>query len=397
MNASENTSMKPLPETDISQGQQPLPSTCEQFVHTLRTTIERHHLAHPHTPVLLMVSGGSDSCALAYAAWLLRERGALQHLAMLHVNHCLRGLDSDADAAFVQRLAAHLNIPLFSCRIDIAQMVRDEQGNMEAIARRERYRAAQEALESFCTHCQLAPSHGVFCTAHTANDRAEAFFMRSIVGTGPGGFRAMRYRNGQCIRPLLDVSREQARVFLRAFPHVLPGEHGELWREDATNANTDHFRAYVRHTLVPAAEKWNPQFLTVLTRSMNLIADEDDFLESLAHDIACNQVTWLDEGAGLGCVYQHGFLLAPQLGTYHLALCRRVVLQTLKRMLGDDARIETASVQAILSGFVYDETSGACHMNSGYVANIQGNYAVSSNKKGVRVEPMSAFRARRKK
>ena len=68
-----------------------------------------------------------------------------------------------------------------------------------------------------------------------------------------------------------------------------------------------------------------------------------------------------------------------------------MVVQVLGKLLGPDARVETASVEAVLAGFEDGRP------NSGYVTNIQGNLAVSANRNGVRIEPMAAFRARRKK
>ena len=79
----------------------------------MRRTMADRHLAGPETAALLMVSGGSDSTALAYLAAELREAGDLGALAMLHVNHQLRGRDADEDARFVAQLAALLGIPLF--------------------------------------------------------------------------------------------------------------------------------------------------------------------------------------------------------------------------------------------------------------------------------------------
>ena len=69
----------------------------------------------------------------------------------------------------------------------------------------------------------------------------------------------------------------------------------------------------------------------------------------------------------------------------------RIVLNKLERMLGTEARIEAASIEAVLDGFADGKPIG------GYVTNIQGDLAVSANKQGVRVEPMAYFRARRKK
>ena len=181
-------------------------------IERMRAAIAAHGMADADTPVLLMVSGGSDSTALAYAACELAQAGELGMLAMLHVNHHLRGEDADADAAFVSQLADALAIPLFMCDIDVAGEVARTGGNVEAVARSERYLAANEALESLCRHAGAPLSSGRIFTAHTADDRVESFYMRSIVGTGPGGFRAMRYENGPIARPLLDVGREDRAV-----------------------------------------------------------------------------------------------------------------------------------------------------------------------------------------
>ena len=114
----------------------------------MKETVAKYELADANTAALLMVSGGSDSTALAYLAAELRDAGALKEVAMLHVNHQLRGADADADAAFVEQLAAALGIPLFMCAIDIAGEAERTHGNVEAVARRERYIAANEALSS---------------------------------------------------------------------------------------------------------------------------------------------------------------------------------------------------------------------------------------------------------
>ncbi len=361
-------------------------------------TIQEQHLAAPESPVLLMVSGGSDSTALAYIAEELHKAGYLGELAMLHVNHHLRGDDANIDAAFVENLAALLEIPLFRCDIDVAAEARRTGDNVEAVARRERYLAANEALNSLCLHAAAPVSEGRIFTAHTQDDRVENFYMRSIVGTGPGGFRSMLYKNLPVVRPLLDTNRETLRTYLQERKEselpVTTDDEGNLWREDATNAHTDRFRAYVRHEIVPLAKERNPQLLETLCRSMNLIADEDDLLESMASEIAQTHIDWLafpdaqNEGqpdTSAGCV------IKPAFGEVPLPLQRRVCFSVLQRILGVDARIETASVQAVLDAFEHNRPKG------GYVTNIQGNLAVSANKQGVRIEPMQAFRARRKR
>lgn len=367
------------------------------LVARLEAALAARALAGADTPALLMVSGGSDSTALAYLAHELRERGALGQLAMLHVNHQLRGQDADDDARFVAQLAELLGIPLFSCDIDIAGEAQRTGENVEAVARRERYLAANEALESLCLHAAAPLADGRILTAHTSDDRVESFYMRSIVGTGPGGFRAMKYRNGPVVRPLLDVSRDDLRAYVsqreQAGEAVACDGEGNLWREDATNAHTDRFRAFVRHEIVPRAKERNPQLLEVLSRTMNLIADEDDMLESMVDELMERHVAWTEQVPGRAPDFDAGCVLAPAFGAEPLPLRRRAVMRTLQLMLGREARVETASVQAVLDA--YDAADGT--PRGGYVTNIQGDLAVSANKHGVRLEPMPAYRARRKR
>ena len=355
---------------------------------TARQAVRLRELASPKSPVLLMVSGGSDSTALAYVAAQLREERVLGPLALLHVNHQLRGADADADEEFTRRLAELLDIPFTAVAVDVGALADAERGNIEAVARRERYACANDALADLCQREGAPVSDGRIFVAHTADDRVENFYMRSIVGTGPGGFRSMRYLNGRVARPLLDCRREDLRDYVigriaSELPVVRDGEE-MLWREDATNSHTDRFRAYVRHEIVPRALERNSQLFSTLTRTMNLIGDEDDMLNDMAKSLIERHVTWLtpvDEG----CVLSPLFIAEP------LPLMRRVVFEVLGRMLGPDERVENAAVDAVLAAYLGGKPA------SGYVTNIQGNLAVSSNKNGVRIEPMASYRTRRKK
>lgn len=355
------------------------------LVERVAQVIDRHGMADAETPVLLMVSGGSDSAALAYLAADLVAAGRLGAVTMLHVNHKLRGAASDGDALFVSRLAERLGFPLFVCEVDVAGMVARGGGNMEAIARAERYKAAREALESTCLHMGFPFEAGRIFTAHTADDRVENFYMRSIVGTGPGGFRSMRHdvmlEGCRVCRPLLEEGRDDLREYIEAHDGAIVDEAGEKWREDATNADTDRFRAFVRHEIVPLAKGRNPRLLETLTRTMNLIADEDDMLDAEARDLLVTLAK------PLGSSIRDGVLIAPELQDRDAPLVRRVFDRLLSMMLPRDERVESASIDACIAGLG----------NSGYVANIQGDLAVSYNKHGLRIEPMAAFRARRKR
>ena len=181
--------------------------------------------------------------------------------------------------------------------------------------------------------------------------------------------------------PLLELGRDDLRAFIAGRPCPVRDELGELWREDVTNADTDHFRAFVRHEIVPRAKERNPRLLETLTRTMNLIAEEDDMLAGQVRELLLSRVR------PLGQLPSEGFLVSPDMAHVERPLARRVIDRVLSLALGRDARIETASIETCLDGLG----------KSGFVSNIQGNLAVSYNKNGLRIEPMDAFRARRKK
>ena len=353
-----------------------------------RVIDERGLICDLDAPIILMVSGGSDSVAMAYIMAELRSEGVVGPLSMLHVNHKLRGADADADAEFVVGLAQLLGIELVTVEVEVALLAEAEHGNVEAIARRERYAAAHEALSDACRLAGVPVSSGRIFVAHTADDRVENFYMRSIVGTGPGGFRSMLYLNGQVARPLLDAGRQELRDYIvqritRDLP-VMRDDHEMLWREDATNQHTDRFRAFVRHEIIPLAKERNPQLLSTLTRTMNLIGDEDDMLDALSDDLMARYVVPLEPA-------EEGYVLSPMLAAERKPLLRRVAFKVLEGMLDPDERVETASVDAVLRAFEDGRPK------SGYVANVQGNLAISANKQGVRIEPMAVFRTRRKR
>lgn len=377
----------------------------QELIGKVSKTITDRSLLESDTPAVLMVSGGSDSTALAYIFAELARLGRTGETAILHVNHMLRGDDAYADQAFVEKLAETLGFPFFCCEIDVALLAK-EGGNIEAIGREERYLAAQEALSSVCLHVGKPISEGVIITAHTQDDRVENFYMRSIVGTGPGGFRSMRYKNNAIVRPLLDCSRQELRALLEGLDEAgkaIRSAAGTLWQEDATNAHTDRLRAYVRHEIVPLAQARNVKLLDTLCRTMNQIADEDDYLEEVAHDTLTETLLWVVEEMGDGDVGEKTYpysedpgeivavQLVPAFGKVNKAVQRRCVHAVLTELLGTDARIEAASVAAVLDAF---DAKG--DIVSGYVANIAGDLAASANKRGVRIEPMARFRARRK-
>jgi tRNA(Ile)-lysidine synthase len=224
----------------------------------IRRTIRRHDLASPSTRVVVALSGGGDSVALAHLLRALQDAGDLFVAGVAHFNHQLRA-DAHHDEAFSRSLADQLGWPCLVEREDVARRARRERFSIEHAARNARH----EFFARACAHF----SGDVIALGHTRDDQAETFLLRLIRGAGPRGLSGMHPRSGRVIRPLLDCRRSELRAFLveRGLPFV----------DDSTNKDVAIPRNRVRAELVPLLEdRFNPSVVDALTNQADLARDE---------------------------------------------------------------------------------------------------------------------------
>jgi tRNA(Ile)-lysidine synthase len=214
--------------------------------------------------ILLGLSGGADSVALLHALMALRSKFHFE-LAAAHVNHRLRGTESDRDEAFVRDLCARLEVPLTLERI---RGLDPAAGNLEARARDARRSALFAAAE--------AAGADYVALAHQADDQAETVMLRLLRGAGIDGLGAMAESGpGKIIRPLLAVRRSEVLRYL--------DQAGAVFVEDSTNASLEHDRNRVRHRLVPLLEgEYAPGLTERLAGLAAEMREVDDLLRSLA-------------------------------------------------------------------------------------------------------------------
>jgi len=263
-------------------------------------TIALHGLAGADDRVAVAVSGGPDSVALV---WLLRELAPDLHFSLaglIHVNHLLRGVESDADEAFVRALAARLNLPCEVARVDVAARARAARRSIEATSRDVRYAVFEDAA------ARLGATR--VATGHTEDDQAETVLLRLLRGAGARGVGGIRMQRGLYIRPLLECRRAELRRHLQAL--------GESFREDASNFDRAIPRNRIRHDLLPVIEDLAPAGVRALARFAELSADDEAYLEEEAIKLAGSSV--LSDAAGVQ-VKVGGLAGAPP------ALARRVV------------------------------------------------------------------------
>ncbi len=216
----------------------------------------------PGARVLCAVSGGVDSIYLLYRMTeLAAQRGFTVGCA--HFNHGLRGAESDRDEAFVRTQCAHLGVPFYAGRGDVASV---RGMGTEGAARQLRY--------AFLTDCAAAHGYDWIATAHTADDNAETLLLNLARGCGLRGLTGIPPQRGKLLRPMLDTTRAEAEAYLAA--------HGIAHVDDSTNASDAYARNRVRHHAVPALESVNAAFVQHAADTAALLREDERFLGGLA-------------------------------------------------------------------------------------------------------------------
>jgi tRNA(Ile)-lysidine synthase len=283
-------------------------------------TIARHNLLPRGARVIAAVSGGPDSVCLLYTLLDLSPQLGFRVAGVAHFNHQLRGADSDADETFTAALARELGLPFHR-----ASARPPERGNLEQAARRMR-------REFFAGLLQSVPADRV-ALGHTRDDQAETVLFRLLRGAGLAGLAGiLPVTTGGLVRPLLDVTREEVRAFLRA--RSIP------FREDATNLDPRFSRNRIRHSLLPQlARGWNPRIVEILAHLADLAYEEERWWAGEIARLSAGVVVVSDGAVDLD---------ARAVAAVPRAAARRLVRHAIRLAKGDLARVEWGHVQRVL-------------------------------------------------
>jgi len=202
----------------------------------------------PIPKYILAISGGPDSVYLLHR--LLKEG---HRPVLAHVNHQLRGKDSDEDEQFIQDLATQHDLTLEIKRVDVKAWATKHKKSLEEAGRIIRY----EFLENIRTKHNAEK----VLTAHHLNDNLESVLMNQIRGCDLKGEIGMVEKRGNLERPLLNISKKEILHFLTI--HQIP------YRIDATNKDQTFKRNHVRHTLIPKLLEENPHLLETFKTQRN--------------------------------------------------------------------------------------------------------------------------------
>jgi len=292
---------------------------------TVLRTIARFEMFEPNARVLVALSGGPDSVALAHLLASLREELRID-VFTAHLNHQLREEAGD-DEEFCRTLARQLDIPFTSSSVDVGARASQFGRSLEDEARRARYEfLAAEAEHRSCRH---------IATGHSLDDQAETVVMRLARGSGPRGLSGIfpvvaLSRNRTLIRPLIRSRRAAIESYL--------DDEGVPFRVDGSNADVRFTRNRVRHRVLPhLTNELNPRLPEALAATASVLRDEDAFMDDIVRET-------FEE---LAVASERGVTLAIA-KTTHPAIARRLIRLAVEKTKGDTTELGLGHVESVL-------------------------------------------------
>ncbi len=243
--------------------------------------------------VIVGVSGGADSiCLLLLLSQLQRTMGF--RMVAVHVNHGLRGLEADADEAYVKKFCKELGVACENYSADVELISKKRKQSTEEAGREVRREFFEETMRKY---------HGTkIALAHHQNDNAETFFINLARGTGLRGLGGIAPVNGNVIRPLLCLKREEIENYLK--------QEGISYCTDDTNYGDEYTRNRIRnHTIPYLQERVNPKVVERMNETMEQIRLVQEFLDEQV------QIYWqkcvIDAERG-HCILEETYMQTPE-------------------------------------------------------------------------------------
>jgi len=239
------------------------------IISKVRSTIKKYSMLEKGDEVIVAVSGGPDSVFLLHVLNELKK-GLDLTLIVVHLDHCIRGMDSKRDCKFVENLARGLHLPFESKSVDVPAVKKAERVSTQQAARDVRYEFFSDMLKKYKAQ--------KVALGHNADDQAETVLMRLIRGAGVKGLCGIPpIRDGVFIRPLIEIERSMIEGFL--------SKNRIEFVIDSSNKEDIYLRNKIRNILMPILIKeYNPGIVQNLIHTSEILRREDKFLDKLAFD-----------------------------------------------------------------------------------------------------------------
>lgn len=295
----------------------------EKLMDKFKQTIEDHKMLACGDSVAIGVSGGPDSVALLLFLIEIQKEYSLR-LGIVHINHCLRGKESDRDAEFVENLAFEHEIPFFLMTKKVALIAKERKLSVEEAAREVRYAFYKDVLTRH--------NYSKTALGHNCDDNAELVLMNLLRGSGPRGLSGIPpKRDGWIIRPLMQFSKQDILSYLEF--------KSQTYVIDSSNKDIKFLRNKIRSSLLPLLrEEYNPAITDSLNRLSNIIRSEEEWMEKET-ELKFNRSVLKQKDTQIQL--STGILM-----NLHPALIRRIIRSTIKKIKGDLKRITLQHIDA---------------------------------------------------
>ena len=297
------------------------------MVERVRRYVEKWNMICPGDEVTLGVSGGADSvCLLLLMRTLAKQMGFT--LRVVHVEHGIRGEESQRDAEFVEALCRTHGLPFSLCRVDVPAYAQKNRLGIEEAARILRYEALTKAAK------------GPIALAHHRDDNVETILFQMVRGTGLDGLCGMQpvrfdESGNKFIRPLLEQSRTSIEQYLK--------ENGQTYCTDSTNVDLSYSRNRIRQAVIPELNQVNEKAaLHIHQMAEQMLCLRSYLEEETKRAYACVAKSDDSEGGSIS-------LCVEMLKNLPDALTGRVVLQALWEVAHCKKDFSLAHVEAVLS------------------------------------------------
>jgi tRNA(Ile)-lysidine synthase len=217
--------------------------------------IKENELLSAGEKILVALSGGPDSVFLLHFLNKFKKKYKIE-IGAAHINHLLRGEDSERDELFCKTICDELSIPFYLFRKDIKTYSKKNKMSLESAGRKIRY--------EFFEKISKTNQYDKIVTAHNADDNAETVLLNLIKGTGIKGIAGIPLRRINIVRPILSLTKKEILNYLDKYQFE--------YRVDESNLSNDFERNFLRNKVIPLIQRnINPAFSnSALTTSLNL-------------------------------------------------------------------------------------------------------------------------------
>ncbi|HDM76438.1 MAG TPA: tRNA lysidine(34) synthetase TilS [Deltaproteobacteria bacterium] len=308
-------------------------------------TIIKYRMIEPGDRILIALSGGPDSVALTCLLKDLQPRLEISLFAA-HLNHGLRGTESDLDAEYAVQFARSMDIPITVEKADVLAYKKQHRLSLEMAAREVRYH--------FLTKTARTLELNKIATGHTANDQAEEILLNLIRGTGLTGLAGIPpVRENLFIRPLIRCFKSELIEYLR--------EKNITFRTDSTNVDSTYLRNKIRHNIMPLLMEINPEVIKTISKTAEIIRDEEQFWVEYTGEILRNISDYNEKPRSL-------VIKIPDLLGLPVAVQRRIVRAAVIKLESKIWGIGFDRIEDILKMCKSDTSRAAIHLHGDIMA-----------------------------